>query len=132
MPAPDEQARLIGEQDVLQYEQAQRFAHARDRRTLPAEEPSRYPALKLVAGLCQFLAIALLFLAILGLAIVVPTQMPELVKVQTVVLLAAILVLGPVFLWGLGELILLFIDMAHDMRATRQEITRLRRKRTLG
>jgi hypothetical protein len=39
------------------------------------------------------------------------------------------MVFGPIFLWGMGELILLMIDIANDMRATRMEITRLRRKK---
>ena len=70
-----------------------------------------------------------MFLALVGLGSLFVVEMPPQGKVQAAVLLAAYIVLGPILLWGIGELILLFVDMANDLRATRRELTRLRRRR---
>lgn len=130
MPSPDEQARLIAEEQSLRDDQQQRFERARQKRLMPSEEAGRYPALRFVAGLVQFLAVVVFFLAVVGIVAVSVSEMLWEVKVQWAVTLATAAVIGPVLLWGLGELIILFIDMANDMRATRQEIARLRRKKS--
>jgi len=129
MPTPDQQARLIEEVDVLKREQAERFERARGSRSVLPEEGRRYPALRFLAALHQFLAVTTLFLALVGLGSLFIVEMPPQGKVQAAVLLVAYIVLGPILLWGIGELILLFVDMANDLRATRRELTRLRRRR---
>ncbi len=129
MPTPNEQAKLIEEVGVLKREQMERFRRARESRSSLPEEGSRYPALRFVAGLLQFLAVAVLFLSSVGLVAVGITEMPGEQKIQFAVFLSASILLGPAVLWGMGELILLLVDMANDMRATRHEITRLRRRR---
>ena len=129
MPTPDQQARLIEEVDELRREQAERFERSRAGRPASSEERRRYPALRFIAGFCQFLAIASFFLAVAGLAVVLFIEMPASIRVVTALSLAAAAVIVPVFLWGVGELLLLLVDMANDIRATRHEIWRLRRRR---
>jgi len=129
MPSPDEQAQLIARVDALKQEQSDRFEHARQRRVLPVAEGSRYPALRFIAGLLQFLALVVLLLSIAGLVAVALNDLSLETKSWVVPVLLVDMVFGPIFLWGMGELILLMIDIANDMRATRMEITRLRRKK---
>jgi hypothetical protein len=129
MPSPDEQAKLIQQDDALRREQARRFEHARQRRTLAAAEAGRYPALRFIAGLLQFLALLVLVAALVSLVAVALSNAPWEAKLWRIALSFGFVLMGPVLLWGLGELILLLIDVANDMRATRQEITRLRRRK---
>jgi len=129
MPTPGQQAKLIEEVDVLKQEQAERFERARAGRSGLPEESRRYPALRFIAGLHQFLAVATSFFALVGLGTLFVIEMPADLRVQVAVFLVAYILIGPVLLWGAGELLLLLVDMANDMRATRHEITRLRRRR---
>ncbi len=86
-------------------------------------------ALRFVAGLLQFLALVVLLLSIAALVALAVTDLSLEVMSWAVPALMVGAVFGPLFLWGLGELILLMIDIANDLRATRLEITRLRRKK---
>jgi hypothetical protein len=130
MPSPDEQAKLLAQEEALKQEQTQRFEHARERRGVPAEAAARYPALRFIAGLLQFLAGLALVGSLLGLALVALSGLPGEVLIPRLIQLTVVMVLSPVLLWGLGELIYLLIDMANDIHAARQELTRLRRKKS--
>jgi hypothetical protein len=130
MPTPDQQAKLIEEVDVLKREQTERFERARAGRSASVEEGRRYPALRFIAGVYQFLAVASLFLALVGLAAIFVVEMPSpSERLQAAAWLVGYVLIGPVLLWGAGELLFLLVDMANDIRATRQEITRLRRRK---
>jgi len=128
MPSPDEQARLIEQVDALKRDQRARFERARQRR-LAAAPGSESPALRLIAGLLQFLAVVVLALLLVNAttALLGDAQWPA--EAWGPAVLNALVVLAPVLLWGLGELILLLIDTANEVRSTRLEITRLRRKK---
>jgi hypothetical protein len=128
MPSPDEQAKLIEQVDALKLEQKARFERARQRR-LAAPPGSEYPALRLIAGLLQFLAVVVLALWLVNVAITVASDVAWPAKAWALAVSVALVFLGPVLLWGLGELILLLIDIAGDIRVTRLEITRLRRRK---
>jgi anti-sigma factor RsiW len=129
MPSPAEQARLLAEDESLRNEQKERFERARQRRITPAEEATRYPALRFIANLLQFLAVTTLFLSVAGVVVVLLSGEPWRSQVQGLIGLGVAAVLPPVLLWGLGELIGLLIDMANDARVARQELSRLRRKK---
>jgi len=128
MPSPDEQAKLIEQVGALKRDQRARFERARQRR-LAAPPGSEYPALRLIAGLLQFLAVVVLALCLVNAAITVAGDAPWPAKAWLLAVSIALVVLAPVLLWGLGELILLLIDMANEVRATRLAIARLRRKK---
>jgi hypothetical protein len=74
--------------------------------------------------------VASAFLALVGLAAVFVLEMPsQSERLQAAALVAGYILIGPVLLWGVGELLFLLVDMANDIRATRPEITRLRRRK---
>jgi hypothetical protein len=129
MPEPDQQARLLAEDETLRREQQARFARSRARPPHVQELAQRYPALRFLAGLHQFLALAVLFGSLVGLATLWILELPMETRVQGTVFLAVVAPAAPAVLWGIGELILLFVDMANDARIARIEVERLRRKR---
>jgi hypothetical protein len=126
MPTPDEQAKLLTENDTLRREQQARFARARARGLHAQDVANRYPALRFLAGLHQFLAMAVLFGSLVGLATLWVIDLPMQWRIQGTVLLAVVALAAPAMLWGAGELILLFVDMANDARMARMEVARLR------
>jgi hypothetical protein len=86
------------------------------RRFAQVSTQGKYPALVAIAGIHRGLAIAIAALSLIGLVFVFASEAQTSVKVQMGVPLLVLLLLGPLFLWGTAELILLLIDIEKNTR----------------
>lgn len=134
MPTPEEQAELMRQQ--LEREEQERrgelMGTQQQRRhelmRAQQEADNRYPALQALAAVCKIIAILVLAICLIGILVVINTDIPEGVKGQSIILLAICLVLAPLGLWATAELMVLFIHIEYNTRITRQEVAKQRQK----
>lgn len=82
----------------------------------------KYPALHAITRVYRSLAVASALLALFGLMAVMSADIPTAIKAQFALPLIVYFLLGPVFLWGTAELILLLIDIETNTRRTCEAI----------